>query len=186
MTYHQNVQGWCDIGYHFLVSRDGRLWEGRKMNTLGTHVANNNTGNLGISFMGPHTTTSAIGTQVSNVGKLVKGLSSKYGFKATSLQRAVTASPTWGSIGLAPALATGTARLQGVIYKGTNTANRVPGATVTLSDGRKLVSDDTGFYKFTNLPAGTTVVTATKSGVGTNSASRTLQGGTVTWGSLSL
>jgi len=23
-SYHQDVRGWCDIGYHFLVSRDGQ------------------------------------------------------------------------------------------------------------------------------------------------------------------
>src|SRR5690606_19666808 len=45
-------QGWCDIGYHFLISLDGRVWEGRAAQLLGTHVANHNTGNLGISYIG--------------------------------------------------------------------------------------------------------------------------------------
>ena len=111
---------------------------------------------------------------------------SKSGFKTTSLQRAVTANPTWGSIGLPSALATGTASLQGVVYRGGNASNRVSFASIKLSDGRTMSADDTGFYKFTNLPAGTTVVTASKSGVGTGSVSRTLQSGTLTWGSVSI
>ncbi|MBA2543088.1 MAG: hypothetical protein H0V17_25830, partial [Deltaproteobacteria bacterium] len=27
-SYHMDVKGWCDIGYHYLVSRDGKIWEG--------------------------------------------------------------------------------------------------------------------------------------------------------------
>lgn len=375
-AYHQNVQGWCDIGYHFLVSRDGRIWEGRPMYRLGTHVGNNNSGNVGISFMGTYTTDAATSTQVNNVGKLVKGIASKYGFaisstkvkghrnynqtscpgnklytqlpsiinaaKGTSsapppsttpapspsgttvkgivyvggntskrlggatvkvgsattstdangyyqvkvaagtytvtisrsgyntfsvskkvsgsetwasagltaavpqmvlkgiiyqgtntskriagatvklgarvattdangvyqfnnvaagtytvtvvkagfntksIQKAITANPTWGSMGLSSSLATGSASLQGVVYLGSNSSNRVPHAVITLSDGRKLNADATGFYKFTGLPAGTTVITATKSGVGTKSVTRTLQSNTLTWGSVSM
>ena len=51
-AYHMDTNGWCDIGYHFLVSLDGTLWEGRELELLGTHVAANNTGNIGISFIG--------------------------------------------------------------------------------------------------------------------------------------
>ncbi len=51
-AYHMDTQGWCDIGYHFLISLDGRVWEGRAAELLGTHVASHNSGNLGISFIG--------------------------------------------------------------------------------------------------------------------------------------
>ena len=51
-SYHMDSNGWCDIGYHFLVSLDGRMWEGRPLEQLGTHVGNHNTGNVGISFIG--------------------------------------------------------------------------------------------------------------------------------------
>ncbi len=51
-SYHMDSNGWCDIGYHFLVSLDGRMWEGRPLAQLGTHVGSNNTGNIGISYIG--------------------------------------------------------------------------------------------------------------------------------------
>lgn len=51
-AYHMDTQGWCDIGYHFLISLDGRVWEGRAVELLGAHVASHNTGNIGISFIG--------------------------------------------------------------------------------------------------------------------------------------
>ena len=29
-NYHMDVNGWCDIGYHFLVDKHGNIFEGRK------------------------------------------------------------------------------------------------------------------------------------------------------------
>jgi|GEM_PF-3685394 len=78
-SFHQDVRGWCDVGYHFLVSRDGRLWEGRPAGRLGTHVGGANTGNIGISFMGTHDTTAPTDAQLNAVASLVAGLSTRYG-----------------------------------------------------------------------------------------------------------
>lgn len=50
--YHMDTRGWCDIGYHFLVGIDGRIFEGRPIELLGAHVSGNNTGNIGVSFIG--------------------------------------------------------------------------------------------------------------------------------------
>lgn len=52
-NYHQNVRGWCDIGYHLLVDPDGVLWRGRQYTSKrGAHVGGQNTGNVGIAFLG--------------------------------------------------------------------------------------------------------------------------------------
>ncbi|MFO0567685.1 MAG: N-acetylmuramoyl-L-alanine amidase [Polyangiaceae bacterium] len=51
-AYHMDTRGWCDIGYHFLVTEDGQIWEGRPLDYLGAHVSNNNTGNIGVSWVG--------------------------------------------------------------------------------------------------------------------------------------
>ncbi len=50
--YHMDTNGWCDVGYHFLVGQDGRVYEGRPLELLGAHVGSNNTGNIGISYIG--------------------------------------------------------------------------------------------------------------------------------------
>ncbi|MBI5499001.1 MAG: N-acetylmuramoyl-L-alanine amidase [Deltaproteobacteria bacterium] len=50
--YHMDTRGWCDIGYHFLIGVDGTIYEGRPAELLGAHVAGQNTGTLGISFVG--------------------------------------------------------------------------------------------------------------------------------------
>jgi hypothetical protein len=291
-NYHRNVLGWCDIGYNFLVSRDGRLWEGRGAARLGTHVANNNTGNVGISFMGTHTSTQATSTQLDRVAALVRGLRTQYGiatnssrikghrdynstacpgnalygqigtiinrannagggggggttpppggttvkgiiyrgndtsarisgatvrlgtrtatssatgyfefsgvsagnhtvtasrsgFETRSVTRAVSGAETWASMGLSPAAA-GTGVLVGVIYKGNDSSNRIPGATVTLSNGRSTTADGNGYYRLEGLAPGTYTITAAKAGHPTRSVSRQVQNNTTTWGSISL
>lgn len=50
--YHQNAKKWIDIGYHFLIDPLGNVYEGRPIKVLGAHVANKNTGNVGISVLG--------------------------------------------------------------------------------------------------------------------------------------
>lgn len=67
--YHSVRQGWCDIGYNFVVGPDGKVYEGRwarsykpwelhssedvhRRAVAGAHVAGYNSGTVGISLMG--------------------------------------------------------------------------------------------------------------------------------------
>jgi len=77
-TYHMDVKGWCDIGYHYLVTRDGQIFEGRPVERLGTHVANGNAGNVGIAFVGTYMTLAVNDEQVKNSAQLIRALSDKY------------------------------------------------------------------------------------------------------------
>jgi len=43
---------WVDIGYHYVIDPEGRVWEGRPVSIEGAHVANTNDHNLGIMLMG--------------------------------------------------------------------------------------------------------------------------------------
>lgn len=41
-----------DIGYHFVIDRSGRLWQGRELGYQGAHVKNYNPNNVGIMCLG--------------------------------------------------------------------------------------------------------------------------------------
>lgn len=41
-----------DIGYHYIIDRAGRLWQGRDMRFQGAHVSNHNEHNIGIMVLG--------------------------------------------------------------------------------------------------------------------------------------
>jgi N-acetylmuramoyl-L-alanine amidase len=45
-------RNWKNIGYHFLIDRDGTVAEGRPVEQVGAHVQGRNTGTIGISLFG--------------------------------------------------------------------------------------------------------------------------------------
>lgn len=49
---HMNGNGWADIGYHYLVGSDGKIWEGREKKFVGAHVKGSNANTLGLTFLG--------------------------------------------------------------------------------------------------------------------------------------
>lgn len=52
-AYHMDSNGWCDIGYHFVVAQSGKIYQGRSDEQRpGAHVGNQNAGNIGVSFIG--------------------------------------------------------------------------------------------------------------------------------------
>jgi hypothetical protein len=49
---HRKKNGWNDVGYHFMIDPDGRIYEGRSLLFKGEHVEKANTGKIGILIMG--------------------------------------------------------------------------------------------------------------------------------------
>jgi len=47
-------RGWSDIGYHYLIDRDGTVAKGRPIERVGAHVRGHNAGSIGISLFGGH------------------------------------------------------------------------------------------------------------------------------------
>lgn len=45
-------RGWSDIAYNLVIMPSGRVYKGRGIGRIGAHVANNNTGRIGICFAG--------------------------------------------------------------------------------------------------------------------------------------
>ncbi len=78
-SYHRNNRGWADIGYHFLISRDGTVYEGNPEGRQGAHVLNQNSGNLGISLIGNYDREQPNEAQIRSAAALVRHLSDKYG-----------------------------------------------------------------------------------------------------------
>lgn len=48
------ARGWNGIGYHYVIDRDGKVAKGRDESRIGAHVANHNTGSIGICLIGGH------------------------------------------------------------------------------------------------------------------------------------
>lgn len=52
-AYHRSRgNDWVDIGYHYIIDPEGRVWEGRPISIEGAHVKTTNEHNLGIMLLG--------------------------------------------------------------------------------------------------------------------------------------
>lgn len=84
-SFHMYGRGWCDIAYNYLIARNGSVWVGRGARRMGGHVYNNNSGNVGISFIGTYSTTRLNWAQRRNAAKLLRRLHNR--FPAIQLNR---------------------------------------------------------------------------------------------------
>lgn len=51
--YHMETRKWIDIGYHFIISPDGEIFQGRPETVIGAHSVPN-TGKIGICLIGDY------------------------------------------------------------------------------------------------------------------------------------
>lgn len=54
ITRWHRARGWGNIGYHWIIDRDGLVAKGREESVPGAHVAGFNTGSIGICLIGGH------------------------------------------------------------------------------------------------------------------------------------
>ena len=50
--WHVNGRGWRDIGYHFVIYRDGSIHTGRDIDCAGAHCLQHNAHSIGICYIG--------------------------------------------------------------------------------------------------------------------------------------
>lgn len=71
-------RGWGDIGYHFVVDRAGRVWEGRQLKYQGAHVEKCNEHNIGVMCLGNFMEQSPTPAQLRGLQKTVQALRTYY------------------------------------------------------------------------------------------------------------
>ncbi len=50
--WHVRQRGWRDIGYHWVIDRDGAVAPGRPETEIGAHVEGHNRGTIGVCLLG--------------------------------------------------------------------------------------------------------------------------------------
>ena len=74
-TYHVKSQGWCDIGYNFLVDKYGTVFEGRaggvNVPVHGAHATSWNTNTVGVSMMANWDTATPSTTVLNSVANVI-------------------------------------------------------------------------------------------------------------------
>lgn len=52
--WHTRDRGWKDIGYHWVIDRDGTVARGRPEEQVGAHTIGRNVGTIGVCLIGGH------------------------------------------------------------------------------------------------------------------------------------
>jgi hypothetical protein len=83
---HQQ-RGWCDIGYHFIIDRGGRVWEGRPTSQMGAHAGSPsmNQANLGIVVLGNFDLQAPAKAQLATLECLLGVLCRRHGIRRTEV-----------------------------------------------------------------------------------------------------
>jgi len=78
--FHRNKRGWADIGYHFVIGRDGKVYEGRGLSIQGAHAGGgNNKENLGISVIGDFSTAMPTSAAIRTLSRFLRAAQQRYG-----------------------------------------------------------------------------------------------------------
>ena len=69
---HVYTNGWADVGYNWLISPDGTLFEGRGGgdNVLGAHFCGKNTGTMGVCLIGTYTNVNPPDTMMKKLSEI--------------------------------------------------------------------------------------------------------------------
>lgn len=51
-NWHVKGRGWKDIGYHYVIYRDGSVHNGRPVEQIGAHTSGQNANSIGICYIG--------------------------------------------------------------------------------------------------------------------------------------
>ena len=78
--------GWGDIGYHFLIDPQGRVFEGRELTWQGAHAAGKaNVGNVGVCMLGNFEERPPTPAALAALESLVSGLCERFDVKLAEI-----------------------------------------------------------------------------------------------------
>jgi len=92
--YHTGERHWGDIGYHYIIDRAGRVWEGRPIQYQGAHVRNNNEHNVGILVLGNFEKQSPSSAQLKTLYNTTATIKSQYRIKTAMVRSHREINPT--------------------------------------------------------------------------------------------
>lgn len=75
------AKGWDDIGYHFVIRRNGIVEIGRPVHKFGAHAKGHNKGSIGVCLIGGNNKADFTFEQYNQLNVLVNGIKNMCGIK---------------------------------------------------------------------------------------------------------
>lgn len=91
---HVSGRGWADIGYHYLIDPQGRVWEGRSIRYQGAHVKDQNENNMGVLVLGNFEMQSPSPAALSSLDRFVADQMRRYGVPMSRVRTHQELAPT--------------------------------------------------------------------------------------------
>lgn len=85
--FHQEVNGWAGIGYHYVIRKDGTIEQGRRPNMIGAHAYHHNKNSVGICVAGNFDLVKPDHVQMDSLKLLTAWLCQRY--KLNPMKRGV-------------------------------------------------------------------------------------------------
>ncbi len=82
---HFRIMAAGDIAYHFIIDRQGLIWQGRELCYQGAHSKGNNSHNVGIMCLGNFDLQRPTGAQLSSLESLCSAMLQGYGIPPSRL-----------------------------------------------------------------------------------------------------
>ena len=76
--FHIKIRGWDDVGYHFLIGKNGKIYKARSEKFIGAHVYGYNKNSLGICLIGNFDEELPNKKQIQTLIKLLKQKTKKF------------------------------------------------------------------------------------------------------------
>ena len=76
--FHQEVNGWAGIGYHYVIRKDGTIEQGRRPLAVGAHAYHHNKNSIGICVAGNFDVAKIHSAQLDSLKLLTAWLCHKY------------------------------------------------------------------------------------------------------------
>ena len=76
--FHQEVNGWAGIGYHYVIRKDGKIEQGRRPQMVGAHAYQHNRNSVGICVAGNFNLVKPQAAQMDSLKLLTTWLCQKY------------------------------------------------------------------------------------------------------------
>ena len=76
--WHVHERGWRDVGYHYIIRRDGSLEYGRPVEQSGAHAIGHNQDSIGVALVGGSPDVNFTRKQWLSLKELISELSAKY------------------------------------------------------------------------------------------------------------
>jgi hypothetical protein len=75
---HMHQKGFADIGYHYVIDEQGRIYAGRELTVRGAHTGGHNTGTVGVVLLGNFEEAEPTTVQMASLRSLVQCLTTEY------------------------------------------------------------------------------------------------------------